>query len=43
MRSILGYIFSLDSQIFSWASKRQEFVAQLLVETEYLVIAGVTS
>ena len=43
MKNISSYIFSLDSEIFSWASKKQEFVAQSSVETECLAIAGATS
>jgi hypothetical protein len=43
MKNISSYIFSLDSEIFSWASKKQEFVAQSSVETECLAITGATS
>ena len=43
MKNISSYIFSLDFEIFSCASKMQEFVSQSSVETEYLAIAGATS
>ncbi|XP_059663652.1 secreted RxLR effector protein 161-like [Cornus florida] len=36
MRSTSGYAFSLGSGVFSWASKKQETVAQSSAEAEYI-------
>ncbi|XP_059669236.1 uncharacterized mitochondrial protein AtMg00810-like [Cornus florida] len=36
MRSTSGYAFSLGSGIFSWASKKQETVAQSSAKAEYI-------
>ncbi|XP_016544317.2 secreted RxLR effector protein 161-like [Capsicum annuum] len=36
MRSTLGYYFSFGSGIFSWCSKKQDVVAQSIVEAEYI-------
>jgi len=38
MESMSEYTFSLGSRIFSWASKRQARIAQLIVEAKYVVV-----
>jgi len=38
MRSTSGYYFSLGYGNFPWCSKRQEIVAQSIVEVEYVVV-----
>jgi len=39
MESSSGYAFLVGSRIFSWVSKRQATIAQLIVEVEYVVVA----
>jgi hypothetical protein len=39
MRSILDYTFSLSFGVFFWAYKKKQWVAQSLVEVEYLAVA----
>ncbi|KAK2966883.1 hypothetical protein RJ640_028893 [Escallonia rubra] len=43
MRSTSGYAFSLGSGMFSWASKKQQTVAQSSAEAEYVAAAVATS
>ena len=43
MKSTSGYAFTLGLGIFSWASKKQETVAQLTTEAEYIATAMTTS
>ncbi|XP_026429158.1 uncharacterized protein LOC113325152 [Papaver somniferum] len=43
MKSTLGYDFSLGSGIFSWASKKQQTVAQSTAEAEYISASIATS
>ncbi|KAK2966032.1 hypothetical protein RJ640_012291 [Escallonia rubra] len=43
MRSTSGYAFSLGSGMFSWASKKQQNVAQSSAEAEYVAAAVTTS
>ncbi|KAL0401018.1 UNVERIFIED_CONTAM: hypothetical protein Slati_4131700 [Sesamum latifolium] len=43
MKSTLGYIFSLGSGIFSWASKKQAIVAQSSAEAEYIAAAAASN
>ncbi|XP_044468601.1 secreted RxLR effector protein 161-like [Mangifera indica] len=40
MKSTFGFAFTLGSGIFSWASKKQETVAQSSVEAKYAAIAN---
>ncbi|XP_043717605.1 secreted RxLR effector protein 161-like [Telopea speciosissima] len=42
MKSTSGYAFTLGSGIFSWASKKQETVAQSSAEVEYVAAATST-
>uniref|UniRef100_A0A5B7B4M6 Retrovirus-related Pol polyprotein from transposon TNT 1-94 n=1 Tax=Davidia involucrata TaxID=16924 RepID=A0A5B7B4M6_DAVIN len=43
MKSTSGYAFSLGSGVFSWASKKQQSVAQSSAEAEYISAAMATS
>lgn len=43
MKSTSGYAFSLGSGIFSWASKKQQTVAQSSAEAEYISASLATS
>ncbi|KAL0319362.1 UNVERIFIED_CONTAM: putative disease resistance protein RGA3 [Sesamum angustifolium] len=43
MKSTSGYIFSLGSGIFSWASKKQATVAQSSAEAEYIAAAATSN
>ncbi|XP_038984427.1 secreted RxLR effector protein 161-like [Phoenix dactylifera] len=43
MKSTSGYVFSLGSGICSWASKKQNIVAQSSAEAEYVAAAKATS
>lgn len=43
MKSTSGYTFSLGSGIFSWASKKQDSVAQSSAEAEYIAAAATAS
>ncbi|MED6217053.1 hypothetical protein PIB30_118021 [Stylosanthes scabra] len=43
MKSTSGYVFTLGSGVFSWASKKQETVAQSSAEAEYVAAANATS
>jgi len=38
MESTSKYTFLLGSRIFSWVSKRQATIAQLIVEAKYVVV-----
>jgi hypothetical protein len=39
-RSISGYLFSLNSGVFTWSSKKQETTAQSTAEAEYIAAAS---
>ena len=43
MRSTSGYCLCFGFGIFSWCSKKQEVIAQSLVEVEYVVVIGVVN
>lgn len=43
MKNTSGYAFSLGSGIFTWASKKQEIVAQSTAEAEYISASIATS
>ncbi|XP_026437184.1 uncharacterized protein LOC113335300 [Papaver somniferum] len=43
MKSTSGYVFSLGSGIFSWASKKQQTAAQSTMEAEYISASIATS
>lgn len=43
MKSTSGYAFSLGSGVFSWASKKQQTVAQSTAEAEYVLASLATS
>ncbi|KAA3474247.1 putative LRR receptor-like serine/threonine-protein kinase [Gossypium australe] len=38
MRSTSGYLFSLHSSVFFWSSKKQQTIAQSIVEAEYMAV-----
>lgn len=40
MKSTSGYAFSLGSGVFSWASKKQQTVAQSSAEAEYVAASA---
>ena len=40
MKSTSGYVFTLGSGVFSWASKKQDTVAQSSAEAEYIAAAN---
>ncbi|KAI5409079.1 hypothetical protein KIW84_054770 [Lathyrus oleraceus] len=42
-KSTSSYVFSFRSDVFSWNSKKQEIVAQSLVEVEYIFVAATTN
>jgi len=35
MKNTFSYCFKFDSRVFSWASKKQEFVAMTTAETKF--------
>ena len=41
MKSISAYVFIIGSSVFSWNSKKQETIAQLIVEVEYISVVAV--
>ncbi|RDY07360.1 hypothetical protein CR513_08544, partial [Mucuna pruriens] len=43
IKSMSRYAFSLGSEIFSWASKKQVTVVQSTTKVEYAVVAESTS
>ncbi|KAK4380842.1 Retrovirus-related Pol polyprotein from transposon RE1 [Sesamum angolense] len=43
MKSTSGYTFSLESEIFTWASKKQVAVAQSSAEAEYIAAAATSN
>jgi hypothetical protein len=42
-RSTSGYLFSLNSGVFTWNSKKQETIAQSTIEAEYIAAAFVVN
>jgi len=40
MKNTLGYCFSLGSRVFSWCTKKQEIVAQSIVEAEFIAASA---
>ena len=42
-RSTSGYLFSLNSGVFTWNSKKQETIAQSTTEAEYIAAAFVVN
>ncbi|TXG70554.1 hypothetical protein EZV62_005489 [Acer yangbiense] len=43
MKRTYGYVFSLDSCVFSWLSKKQQSIAQSSAEVEYVSASNVAS
>ena len=40
MKSTTGYVFSFGSGVFSWVSRKQDVVAQSIVESEHIAAAN---
>ena len=43
MKSTLGYCFHLESRVFSLCSKKQEIVAQSIIEVEFIATTVATN
>ena len=43
MKSSSGYCFSFGSGIFSWSSKKQDILAQSIIEAKFITVTTIVS